>query len=42
MLRKRIETLLIYIPLMIVGTIVGWYVQVLLCDVWHLPLAGCR
>lgn len=42
MLRKHIETLLIFIVIIIVGTVVSWYVPVLLCDVLRLPWAVCR
>lgn len=42
MLHKCIEKLLIFTVGTIVGTLAGWYVPVLLCDVWRLPCALCR
>jgi len=42
MLRKFIKTLLTYALYAIIATAIGWYVPVLLCDVWRLPLGICR
>lgn len=42
MLRKLIKTLLTGVLCAIVGTLIGMYVQVLLCDVLQLQCIGCR
>ena len=42
MLRKCIQKLLTFTAGAIIGTLAGWYVPVLLCDVWRLECAICR
>ena len=42
MFRKLIKTLLIFALCAVIATVIGWYVPVLLCDVWQLPWEMCQ
>ena len=42
MLHKYIKILLLYVLYAAIATAIGWYVPVLICDVWRLECAICR